>query len=160
MILITDLGIFGFVTALTTLATLFLFIRPARADGLGVTLASLAAWWLELDLKSIFQRPRPGLPQLNPATGYSFPSGHAAVTTALFFTLALVCWRQTNSRNVRITALAGAAILVLLVGISRVYLGVHYPSDVIAGWALGGWLAAVIALLVDLCAGKPQGRGL
>ena len=114
MILITDLGIFGFVTALTTLATILLFVRRQWMDGLGVTAAPLSAWWLELYLKSIFQRPRPGLPQLDAAPGYSFPSGHAIVTTALLFTLALVYYRHTNSRTGRMLALtvsvpAGAA---------------------------------------------------
>ncbi len=160
MILITDLGIFGFVTALTALATILLFVRRQWMDGLGVTAAPLTAWWLELYLKSIFQRPRPGLPQLDAAPGYSFPSGHAIVTAALLFTLALVYYRHTNSRTGRMLALTVASLLVLLVGISRVYLGVHYPSDVVAGWALGGLLVVVIAFLIHLGSRKSQGRGL
>ena len=142
-------GHLGFVTALTTLAALFLFIRREWGEGLGVAAASLGSWWLD-SLKPVFQRPRPDLPQLVPASGYSFPSGHATVTAALFFTLALVYCRHTDSRTGRTMMLAGAALLVLLVGISRVYLGVHYPSDVVAGWAAGGLLALVVAMLLRL----------
>ncbi len=163
MILITDLGAFGFITTVTSLVTIILFVRRQWFDGLGVTAASLASWWLEYHLKLVFQRPRPGLPQLDPALGYSFPSGHAAVTSALFFTLALLYCRYTGSRTGRLLALAGASLLVLLVGISRVYLGVHYPSDVVSGWAVGGLVAVAINLLLTTRTSPTdtgQGRGL
>ena len=110
--------------------------------------ASLGSWLLYSSLKLIFQRPRPDLPHLVPAGGYSFPSGHATATAALFFTLALVYCRHSGSRSGRVLVLSIAALLALLVGISRVYLGVHYPSDVVAGWAAGGLLAIVIAMLL------------
>ena len=167
MILITGLGSFDFAAALTTLAVLFLLIHRKWGDGLRVAAASLSSWLLYTTLKLVFQRPRPDLPHLVPVGGYSFPSGHATVTAALFFTLAMVyCGSPANAcrgwgwphppalaapgnrnRTGRVLALAAAMLLVLLVGISRVYLGVHYPSDVLAGWAAGGLLTLVIAML-------------
>jgi undecaprenyl-diphosphatase len=150
MILITDLGSAGFIAGLTTLIALYLFTRRNWWDALGVAAVSLGGRLLYVSLKLVFMRPRPDLPQLDPATGYSFPSGHATVAAALFFTLALVYCHHTGSRTGKTLALAGAALLVLLVGVSRVYLGVHYPSDVVAGWAAGGCLAVAIGLLLRL----------
>ncbi len=148
MILITDLGSLDFATALAAFTVLLLFARREWGEGLGVAAASLGSWLLYSSLKLIFQRPRPDLPHLVPAGGYSFPSGHATATAALFFTLALVYCRHSGSRSGRVLVLSIAALLALLVGISRVYLGVHYPSDVVAGWAAGGLLAIVIAMLL------------
>ncbi len=148
MLLITDLGSLPLVTALTIFTVIYLYARREWWDGLGITVASLGSWWLEFRLKLVFQRPRPHLPHLTPATGYSFPSGHALVTSALFFTLALVYYRHSASRAGRALVLAGAVLLVLLVGISRVYLGVHYPSDVVAGWAVGGFWTLLIGILL------------
>jgi undecaprenyl-diphosphatase len=171
MILITGMGNLDFVTALTTLAAIFLFARREWGKGLGVAFASLISWWLYLYLKLVFHRLRPDLPHLVPVSGYSFPSGHAAVTAAIFFTLAVVYCRHAGSpanacrgrggplqalgnkrgnRAGKGMVLAAAALLTLLVGISRVYLGVHYPSDVVAGWAAGGVVVLFIAMLLRL----------
>lgn len=150
MILITDLGNLGFVTVLTTLTALFLFACREWGEGLGVAAASLSSWLLYSCLKLVFQRPRPDLPQLVPAGGYSFPSGHATVTAALFFTMGMIYCHHTGYRTGRSMILAAAALLVLLVGVSRVYLGVHYPGDVVAGWAAGGFVALVVAMLLRL----------
>jgi undecaprenyl-diphosphatase len=149
MILITGLGNLDFVTALTTLVVLFLLIRRRWGEGLGVAVASLSSWSFYTEWKLVFQRPRPSLPHLVPTGGYSFPSGHATVTAALFFTLAMIyCRHHQDNHTGKMLAMGAAAFVVLLVGISRVYLGVHYPSDVVAGWAAGGLLALVIAILL------------
>jgi undecaprenyl-diphosphatase len=173
MILFTDLGNFDFVAALSAFAAIILFVCREWGEGLGVAVASLSSWSLYSYLKLVFQRPRPDLPHLVPAGGYSFPSGHALATAALFFSLALVSCRHIGSpanacrgrgrpgspalqvrgnhqgnRSGRVLVWAAAVLLVLLVGISRVYLGVHYPSDVVAGWAVGGLVVLVIAMLL------------
>jgi len=155
MILFTDLGNFDFVAVLSALAVILLFVYRKWGEGLGVAAAPLISWPLYTYLKLVFQRPRPDLPHLAPAGGYSFPSGHALTTAALFFTLAIVTCRHIGApanvcRGPGGKALVWVAmvLLVLLVGISRVYLGVHYPSDVVAGWALGAVVALVIAMLL------------
>lgn len=124
-------------------AALLLAGHPRRALVLVVALAG-AALLGDAD-KLILERPRPAAGgRLVGVESSSWPSGHATTTAAGFGALAAVC-RRGRFRAV----VAGLALaLVLAVGASRVYLGVHYPSDVLAGWTLGGlWLAGVLVVL-------------
>jgi undecaprenyl-diphosphatase len=75
--------------------------------------------------------------------GYAFPSGHSATAVAVYGALALIAVRHLGPR-VRTAAIAAAALLAITVGITRVYLGVHYPTDVLGGWLLGGAVLAVV----------------
>ncbi len=96
-------------------------------------------------LKSLFDRPRPDLvPHLVHAKGFSFPSGHATSASAIYLTLAALIASKTGAPRVRAYIFAVAAAMALLVGMSRVYLGVHYPTDVIGGLALGAAWAAIV----------------
>ena len=106
------------------------------AGGLGAELVSHL-------LKLAFHRPRPPLFfGLAPAETFSFPSGHAFVGTVFYGLLAGI-FAEFYSRR-RVEAIAAALLTVLLIGLSRVYLGYHYPTDVIGGWACAaGWLAMV-----------------
>jgi len=98
-------------------------------------------------LKKIFQRERPSLHRLIEETGYSFPSGHSMAAFALYGVLAFLLWRHVRSKIGRMTLIALSALLVLSIGLSRIYLGVHYPSDVLAGYmASGVWLGLGIEL--------------
>jgi undecaprenyl-diphosphatase len=91
------------------------------------------------------------------AAGFSFPSGHAGNSLAGFAVLAwLVCLGVTNVR-IRAAAWASAATLACAVGLSRIYLGVHYPSDVLAGWLVGGLWLGVVALATRLPRLSPSG---
>jgi undecaprenyl-diphosphatase len=101
-------------------------------------------------MKLLFYRPRPepffGL--ASPIT-HSFPSGHAMVSCCFFGVLAMILAAREPSRARRISIFAAAAILVALMGFSRVYLGFHYPTDVLAGYAAAVvWLAVVRAVLM------------
>jgi undecaprenyl-diphosphatase len=92
-------------------------------------------------VKLLVERPRPPAGEaLTEASGFSFPSGHAAAAVAVYAVLALLLARGCCGRKRILLALAGAFV-VLAVGASRVYLGVHYPTDVLAGWLTGGTLA-------------------
>ncbi|HET6158353.1 MAG TPA: phosphatase PAP2 family protein [Dongiaceae bacterium] len=118
-----------------------LAIFTLAASGGGLVVSSL--------LKYVVDRPRPDLvPHGNLIYTTSFPSGHSMMSAVVYLTLAALIARLMEKRRLKTYALGVAILLTLLVGISRIYLGVHWPSDVLAGWAagaawaLGCWLVA------------------
>ena len=88
-------------------------------------------------LKIIFDRPRPDIPGVTRVFSASFPSGHATLSAVVYLTAAIIFANMMDRRAPRVFALAIAAFLTVSIGVTRVYLGVHFPSDVAAGWALG-----------------------
>jgi membrane-associated phospholipid phosphatase len=107
--------------------------------------AALLAWLVSLALKVTIGRQRPPVEDwAGSAHGFAFPSGHATTSTAGYLVLGFLAAAHLASRRWRVTACIVAAALPFLIGLSRVALGVHWPTDVIAGWALG----VVIAYLV------------
>jgi undecaprenyl-diphosphatase len=148
MRLITSLGAFPFLLVLGMAFSWRLMLAGRRRAALLLIAATLGGEGFDQALKFLFVRPRPavffGLAQ--PAS-YSFPSGHSMASACFYGALAMIAAAGTRSRvRRRVIALAAVAV-ILLVGFSRVYLGVHYPTDV-----LGGYLAAVawLALLRGL----------
>jgi membrane-associated phospholipid phosphatase len=117
---------------------------------------TLAAWSvvvlggevLNLLLKDLFARPRPSFEHpLVVDTSYSFPSGQAMESVVVYGMLAYFVLLTSRAWGKRAVAVCGAAMIVLLIGFGRVYLGAHYVSDVVGGFAAGGaWLSAVIAV--------------
>jgi undecaprenyl-diphosphatase len=104
---------------------------------------------LSQGLKALFGRERPDMAYRTvEAVNASFPSGHAMMSAVVFLTLGALATRFTHRRRIKTLALGSAVLLSLLVGISRIYLGVHWSTDVLAGWCLGAawamacWLAA------------------
>jgi undecaprenyl-diphosphatase len=118
--------------------------------------AALGGMLLNILLKPVFGRPRPdAVLRLVEVKSLSFPSGHAMGSAIIYFTLAALLARLVEARALKLYFLGLAALLTFLVGASRVYLGVHYPSDVLAGWTVGlAW-----ALLCWTVARYLQGRG-
>ena len=116
-------------------------------------LTTIGSVLLNSILKLSFDRPRPRVFEWRvhfPVTS-SFPSGHAMTAAVVYLTVAIIIMRLNSSRWLSFIALLCAAVLMLLVGLSRLYVGVHYPSDVVAGYAAGiGWTglcAAAIGIL-------------
>jgi undecaprenyl-diphosphatase len=106
-------------------------------------------------LKDVFQRPRPEIvPHVAYAASTSFPSGHSMMSAVTYLTLGALLARSQERRRLKAYFLLLAALLTFLVGVSRVYLGVHWPTDVLAGWMAG----AVWALLCWLVARWLQSR--
>ncbi|WP_371377605.1 phosphatase PAP2 family protein [Sporomusa aerivorans] len=100
-------------------------------------------------LKHLFQRARPELFRVVQETGYSFPSGHAMASMCFYGMVAFLIMRIIPSWRGRLTVMTLAVLLIVAIGISRIYLGVHYPSDVVAGYAAGStWLALCVSLLM------------
>jgi undecaprenyl-diphosphatase len=104
---------------------------------LGVTVCSAL---LNVILKQLFHRERPSLHRLVEQTGLSFPSGHAMAAFSLYATLIYLLWRHTSTSFGRIILVAVGSLLIAAIGVSRIYLGVHYPSDVIGGYLASGSL--------------------
>ncbi|HEX7862771.1 MAG TPA: phosphatase PAP2 family protein [Verrucomicrobiae bacterium] len=93
---------------------------------------------LNWTLKNYFDRPRPEyVTQLHYVDSNSFPSGHALLSTVVYLSIGALASRLVAKRRQKIYIVAAAVLLVALVGVSRVYLGVHYPTDVLAGWSVG-----------------------
>ena len=104
-------------------------------------------------LKLAFHRPRPELAFLELHT-YSFPSGHSTAATAAFGAIAIVLWPRLRSSRRRLALVVATAGIVLLVGFSRMYLGAHYLSDVLGGFALGATWLSLCLLARALLAGR------
>jgi undecaprenyl-diphosphatase len=103
-----------------------------------VAIASFGGWLLNDALKAAFSRTRPSIvPHLREVASESFPSGHALTSAAVFLTLGVLLMRVSERRLTKFYCLAVAMTAPLLVGLSRVFLGVHYPTDVLAGWLIG-----------------------
>lgn len=149
MKLITALGS---IKVLIPIALLAIFILNKRKrykwDSIMLLVALGGGLLLNQLLKWVFHRPRPGIARLLEVGGYSFPSGHAMVSIAFYGFLAYLFWSNIRQTNLRYLVTFGLVILIALIGISRIYLGVHYPSDVLAGFAAGGfWLTSCILSL-------------
>ncbi len=122
--------------------------RGLRPASLLLPVSFLLAAGANLSLKAIFARGRPELPgDLTPTFTQSFPSGHAFLTAAVVLMILFVHARGASAAASR-AAFALAILLILLVGLSRIALGVHWPSDVAAGWLLGiAWASATMLLM-------------
>lgn len=106
-------------------------------------------------LKFIIQRPRPDGFRLATVSGFSFPSGHSMAAMAFFGLLAWLVWRYEKDRRQRALLVAAFALVIVMIGVSRIYLGVHYASDVIGGFCLSViWLALYTHIAVPLFLGN------
>ena len=144
---LTFFGSPAVVLAVATLSCLVLYRRRSLVDAALLPLVLGGAEALNLVLKLSFHRARPEVAFVHLDT-YSFPSGHAMVSTAGYGALAYLLWGRLGSRRARVLLAAATAAFLALICVSRLYLGVHYLSDVLAGVAAGVfWLAVSIALV-------------
>jgi undecaprenyl-diphosphatase len=127
------------VLGLTVLAvTGYLLLHGLHRHALFIFVASTGGWVLNWVLKQAFSRARPDIvPHLREVMTSSFPSGHALTSAAVYLTLGTLLMRIANGRLAKYYCIAIAMFVTFLVGASRVFLGVHYPSDVVAGWLIG-----------------------
>jgi undecaprenyl-diphosphatase len=147
------MGVLGFF-ALATVGYLFLD-RKAHA-ALFVLVAVFGGMLLSTVLKEVIDRPRPDLvPHGQHVYTKSFPSGHSMLSAVTYLTLGALLARLQKRRSLKLYALALAIFLSLAIGVSRVYLGVHWPTDVLAGWSAG----AAWAVLCWVIARVLQQRG-
>jgi undecaprenyl-diphosphatase len=151
--LMTGLSWLGTEAAVTVCVLVFVWLnrRDRRLDTYAVVVAAAGGGLLTFLVKSLFHRPRPALiDPLAVASGFSFPSGHALIALVLYGTLGYVLAGRARSRGAARLIFISTAVLVGGIGLSRLYLGVHYATDVIAGYALGIAWVAMVALGRDL----------
>jgi undecaprenyl-diphosphatase len=142
----TFIGSGPFVTFLCLCLLFFLYKVLHHRQELILFIAAVAGTALLNGLlKHLFHRMRPHLHRLIEVGGYSFPSGHAMSAFAVYTILAFLLWRHIQKQWARTFLVIFSVIMILAIGMSRIYLGVHYPSDIIGGYfASGFWLTAAI----------------
>lgn len=133
MIFITNFGDYLYITILIII--LFIFIKN-KWIGILITINSINSTIINKILKSIFVRPRPNILRLIKQGGYSFPSGHAMACMSFYGLLIYLIYNSNFKTKSKVILIIFLSLLILLIGISRIYLGVHYPSDVIAGYII------------------------
>jgi undecaprenyl-diphosphatase len=154
---ISFLGSTYFLLALTILVVVCFLLRHWRREAIlfGITMAG--AGLLDVTLKHAFHRTRP-VPFFNVVapSSYSFPSGHALASFCFYGALAAILSTRLRSRRIRIGLWTGSAAIVLLIGLSRIYLGVHYTTDVLAGFAAALIWIVVVAFVEQRLALRRQ----
>ena len=157
---LTALGGFTILTGLTVASVgIALFLGKPRTAGI-IAVAITSGMFLTDILKREFDRPRPELvPHGVVVTSMSFPSGHAMMAAVVYLTLGVLLARTQRQLALRIYLIALSVVVTILVGVSRVYLGVHWPTDVLAGWTLGAaW--ALLFWLIAVKVDRPRGAGI
>ncbi|CAN5242025.1 phosphatase PAP2 family protein [soil metagenome] len=148
MIDITALGGVTVLTLLTALTAGYLLASQKAGTALFLVAAIAGGAIVSSILKSSYARPRPDLVEhLVEVHSTSFPSGHAMNSAITYLTLGVLLARVEKDRRVRIYLMSVAILLTLTIGMSRIYLGVHWPSDVVAGWCIGACWAALCSLV-------------
>lgn len=152
MLFITWLGKHNFlIPANLVLIFFFLFVRRQTWFSIRVAAIALSSLALMFLLKALFRRKRPLAPLLKAARGLSFPSGHAIMSVSFYGLLIYIVRHTIEEMWIRIILIILLVILIFLIGFSRIYLRVHYPSDVLAGFIVGFcWLLVSLAVLDHL----------
>jgi undecaprenyl-diphosphatase len=135
----------------------FLLLQGMQRTALFVLAASVGGWTLNNLLKVVFARARPGVvPHLREVMTLSFPSGHAMTSAAVYLVLGALMMRIAARPATKFYCMAVAMLATILIGASRVYLGVHYPTDVLAGWLMGlSW--ALVCWMIERIIGRRAG---
>lgn len=147
---VTALGSPVVLGLIVLIITGYLLLESRYVTAVIVLVSSISGEILNETLKIFFERPRPSVvPHLRTVVTASFPSGHAMESAIIYLTLGALLMRVVEGRITKAYCMATAMFLTLLVGVSRVFLGVHYPSDVLGGWMLGFFWAAVTFLVTQ-----------
>jgi len=146
---LTALGGTAIITLVTVGVVVYLFLVRRYTMAWLMIVAVGGGYGLNVALKAWFDRPRPDLaPHYTEVYNASFPSGHSMLAATVYLTLGVLLARIQTQRRTAVFIMAMALLITVLVGVSRVYLGVHWPSDVLAGWmagALWAMFAAIVA---------------
>lgn len=155
---VTALGGVTVLTLVTVVATLVFLFHKRRFHALVMAATVLAAQLCSSQLKTFYGRPRPDLvPHGSYVYSASFPSGHSMLSAAAYLTLAMLISSVETRQTTKILVFLLAVALMFAIGFSRVYLAVHWPSDVLAGWCAGAaWALAGWIVLRRLTQARPD----
>jgi undecaprenyl-diphosphatase len=147
---------------LAALATVAFLLRHWTRGAILVVVTLLGASLLDGGLKLLWGRQRPSafFEHYPSPTSFSFPSGHALFATAFFGGLAALLYRRLGRTWLRVAVITAAVLIILLIGVSRIYLGVHYPSDVLGGFAAGTVWVGAVALGDRIASHRRRRRGV
>ena len=134
---LTSLGSFTVLGLIVTAAALYFLIAKKAGTALFLVVAVVAGTVISNVLKETFNRPRPAVEASTHVFTASFPSGHATLSAVVYLTLGAILAQSVNSPVMKGYFIGMAMLVTFGVGVSRIYLGMHYPTDVIAGWSLG-----------------------
>ena len=150
MIDISSLGSVSIIVLIVVFVSGFLIIKRDFKLLRVILFAAIGGGIIDLLLKILFTRPRPEIvPHFVNAEFWSFPSGHSIMSSVVYLSLAAIFIPVKMNENIKKYFLIFAVVITLLVGLSRIYLGVHYPTDVLAGWLLGTAWSCISILLAD-----------
>lgn len=148
MVAVTFLGKHDLLIPLNFILIFFFIYRKQKWFATRIAALSLSSVLLMFTLKLFFQRARPDLPVIGDVGGYSFPSGHALMSVVFYGLFIHMIWHEVKTKWFRIVLIVILSILIVLIAFSRVYLRVHYASDVIAGIAVGFiWLVLSLNII-------------
>ena len=145
---LTSLGGIAVLTLFATIVILFLFLQRKRLSALLLLIGLGGGVMLSEGLKSVFERDRP--PQVYQAVdtiNASFPSGHALLSAVFYLSIAVMLTRAFPRRRIKAYVLGVGVVLTLIVGMTRIYLGAHWATDVLAGWSVGAAWAMTLWLI-------------
>ena len=138
---ITFLGNHAFLIPAFIFLIIVLLLLRQKKEALQTLLVALSSLGILSLFKNLFQRDRPDHPLVDGITNYSFPSGHAMMSIAFYGILMILAVRHIRNHSLRNLVIGLLVLLILLIGFSRIYLRVHFPSDIIAGYCFGiAWL--------------------
>ncbi len=145
MLFFTFLGSITWITCLTSALLILLLFKKHKLLALFILVSNAGGAIFNYILKSIFQRARPTIQPLIEEKGFSFPSGHSMCSFILYGSIAVLIYKLSKSTLGKTMGTIVSLFLVFAVGTSRIYLGVHYPSDVVGGFTAGAvWLIVMI----------------
>ena len=149
---------FGGVTGLIVIGIILTIVLRNKVIGfcIWINLGSIAL--INQILKRLVQRPRPNEFRIIEETGYSFPSGHSMASAAFYGFLIYLINKKLKNKKIKIALISALSILIILIGMSRIYLGVHYTSDVYAGFAISISYLMIFTSIVGDYIDKPKGE--
>lgn len=148
MKIVSFIGSAYFIIPLMAIVLVYNYIRKKAFESKILLMSTAGSWILNFLLKQVFQRTRPLQYFLVEQGGYSYPSGHTMVATSFYFAIAYIITRNIKDRRIKAICFIIATVAILVMGSSRLYLGVHWPTDIIGGFLMGYILFQISVTLI------------